>query len=154
MIEGNVEYVLDTYFLNDGDIWMYGQPNHKIAKCRIDRCIEDFVNIKNVNGGNMKHTKVKFILMYERDTDLFCILDDDNNPIAISRQLHKVYYMKVAEHVCKHKSGYMASIALVNGNRRRKSFKTSEQAHTWFNEVVREEYYEVFSRLNLLSYFN
>ena len=146
-----VDFVFDTFFMIGDELWRYGESHHKFAKCRIDRDVDDLKTQKIWDNQNISNDRVKFILTHRYNPDIV-MRNDLNELIEISPKLWATYRDRNNKNYIYTVNSYMASVSDLGGERQRKTFPSAIQAQEWVSEQ-REQYRDIFTELNLLSYF-
>ena len=151
-----LNYINDNFFLQDGDLWKFGQAQHRVAKCRIDRCVEHLQNqktpIEESPFRNISNERLKFVLLHGYIPDIV-MLNDDQDLVDISYKLWCLYRDKDKMFHKTRKVSYLATLNDSKGVRQRRSFSSRDEAVEWTN-IHKEQYRKEFDDLGLLSYFS
>ncbi len=146
-----LKYINRTFYMDGGSLHRVGEPHHKFSKCRIDRDVDTLIKQVIAIGPPIQTDRVIFMLEHQYRPDIV-MRNDIDELIDVSPTISKIYADRNLPHATHSKKGYISQITTPEGKCLKKWCNTPEQAQEWFSQQ-RELYRDIFTELNLLSYF-
>ena len=147
-----LEELNSKFYIVDGELHAYGIPTHPVGKCRSDRYIGFKVNHHLESIAHMPTHRIIYALKHNSIPDIV-MLNDSNEYIGIDSNIHSIYLHRKRDHVSPYRDRFMARIVDTKGKRLVRTSKDRTTAHKWIKQR-KELYRPIFTKLNLLSYYD
>jgi len=148
VIQFTVSDIQDQLFLQDGELWCYGDPSRRTKKKQVDHYIDDRSDItiftEQIERGRARvNTKTaKYILVHSKMPNNPVLISDNGDPVAVTISMFRFYNEAKSKHIYKQvdkvnrKAPYMVRLMGITGQRLIQTYSTMGEAEDAFMAIV------------------